>query len=463
MTAIPRILVIDDEPTICWAMERMGKASGLDVQAAASAEQGLQRIEEFQPDAILLDVRLPGMDGLSAVTRFRQRLPQVPIVIMTAHGDLDTAVRAVGEQVFEYIVKPFDLDQIREIIEQALRARIGGQPTLASSEPISGFIGKTAVMQEVFKGVALAASSDANVLVTGESGTGKELAARAIHRHSKRSDGPFVAVNIASLTATLAESELFGHVRGAFTGAESDREGLLVQADGGTLFLDEVADIPLQAQVKLLRVLEEGQVVPVGGREAKRTDFRIVAATHQDLWSAVEARKFRHDLFFRLAAFRVHLPALRDRSDDIPVLAEYFLEQFGRSAEQLSDETANALKRRHWYGNVRELRNAIEHATIVARQGAIQPWHLPEAIARPLDGCQPIEPNPSASLQELVVDWTRAAMSRGAGEGNLHESLLEIVERPLFETVLAEMDGNYRAAAERLGIHRTTLKRKFEA
>ncbi len=460
----PRVLVVDDEPAICWAMQRMGESSGMEIATAPSAEQALQAIAKQTPNVILLDVRLPGMDGLSAVSCFRRQLPDVPIVIMTAHGDLETAVRAVREDVFEYIVKPFDLDQIRHVIEQALSASRGEASRTASEEiePISGFVGRTPAMQEVFKSVALAACSDASVLITGESGTGKELAAKAIHRHSARRSGPFVAVNIASLPPTLAESELFGHVRGAFTGADADRVGLLVQADGGTLFLDEVADIPLPVQVKLLRVLEEGEVVPVGGRTAQATDFRIVAATHQDLWSAVEAKTFRHDLYFRLATFRIHLPPLRERADDIALLAEFFLQQFGRNGEALSKETIEALQSRQWYGNVRELRNALEHATIVARQGPIQPWHLPDAIDRPLDA-DDRKQTPEALLQEWVARWTETMMRQRQNEGRLHDALLELVEQPLFRAVLNEEGGNFKAAAERLGIHRTTLRRKIDS
>lgn len=460
----PRVLVVDDEPAICWAMQRMGESSGMEIATAPSAEQALQAIAKQTPDVVLLDVRLPGMDGLSAVSCFRQQLPDVPIVIMTAHGDLETAVRAVREDVFEYIVKPFDLDQIRHVIEQALSASQGETNRTAAEEiePISGFVGRTPAMQEVFKSVALAACSDASVLITGESGTGKELAAKAIHRHSARRSGPFVAVNIASLPPTLAESELFGHVRGAFTGADADRVGLLVQADGGTLFLDEVADIPLPVQVKLLRVLEEGEVVPVGGRTAQATNFRIVAATHQDLWSAVEAKTFRHDLYFRLATFRIHLPPLRERAEDIALLAEFFLQQFGRNGEALSEETIEALQSRQWYGNVRELRNALEHATIVARQGPIQPWHLPDAIDRPLDA-DDRQLTPEALLQEGVARWTETMMRQRQNEGRLHDALLELVEEPLFRAVLNEEGGNFKAAAERLGIHRTTLRRKIDS
>ena len=460
MSKVPCILVVDDEPSICWALERMGRFHGLDVQTASSAELGLRKAGELNPDVVLLDVRLPGMDGLSAVSQFQRRLPGLPIVLMTAYGDLDTAVRAVGKGVFEYVVKPFDLDQIGEIVQQALRSRTVHPVSSEVPSPISGFVGRTPAMQEVYKAIALAASSNASVLITGESGTGKELAARAIHHHSDRKERPFIPVNLASLPPTLAESELFGHVRGAFTGAERDRDGLLVQADGGTLFLDEIADIPLSVQVKLLRVLEEGQVTPVGGSTSRGTRFRIVAATHQELWDAVREGRFRHDLFFRLAAFRIQLPPLRERVDDIPLLAKHFLHALGREALALAPESMEELQSRRWYGNVRELRNVIEHATIVARRGTILPVHFPAAMDDPCARDPRSIADPDEALREAVRRWVAHALSDGREAGRLHAALLGVVESPLFAAVLQKVQGNYRAAADHLGIHRTTLRRK---
>ena len=277
----------------------------------------------------MLDVRLPGMDGLAAMQHFQKAAPGVPIVVMTAYGELSTAVTAVRNGAFDYLAKPFDLAVAQRAIESALKhnARPVDAPVrLPPKDPAGLIVGASPPMQEVFKRIALVAPSDACVHVRGESGTGKELAARAIHRYSRRAAGPFVAVNMASLSPTLAESELFGHVRGAFTGAEQSRKGLLEQAGGGTIFLDEVADIPMALQVKLLRVLEFGEIVPVGGDCAVRSDFRMISATHQDLQQRVAEGTFRHDLYFRLITFEIELPPLRQRREDIGPLAEHFLD-----------------------------------------------------------------------------------------------------------------------------------------
>src|SRR5262245_47481031 len=373
------LLVIDDEPAICWGLAELGKRLRHEVLTAPSAEAGLELAARERPDAVLLDVRLPGMDGVAALPKLKAHAPAAPVVIMTAHGDLSTAVEAVRQGAFDYVAKPFDLAQIERLIERAL-----AQPVAAPPAPIEvqadGLVGRTPAMQEVFKRIALVAPSEACVLLAGASGTGKELVARAIHRYSRRSGGPFVAVNVAALSPSVAESELFGHVRGAFTGADQPRAGLLVEADGGTLFLDEVADIPLTVQVKLLRALEHGEVMPVGSGRTVRTSFRLVTATHQDLPAKVRAGEFRHDLFYRLSTFQIELPPLRQRREDIPPLVDWFVHQLSASSGQAASVSREALAElctRDWHGNVRELRNAIEHALILAQGGVILPEHLP--------------------------------------------------------------------------------------
>ena len=286
-----RILVVDDEPAICWALSRLGTNLGHDVEVASSAEQGLERAAARPPDLVVLDVRLPGIDGLSAMPQYRQHLGTAPIVVITAFGDLPTAVTAVKNGAFEYIVKPFDLATIRSVIERALRADRDA-PHVDAVPTAEGLLGRSPAMQEVFRRIALAADSHVPVLLNGESGVGKELAAQAIHRHSHQSQSPWVAVNLAALSPTLAEAELFGHVDGAFTGARSARKGLLVEANGGTLFLDEVAEIPLSLQVKLLRVLDHGEVLPLGADHPVQTRFRLISASHQDLREKVAADSF---------------------------------------------------------------------------------------------------------------------------------------------------------------------------
>jgi len=455
--------VVDDEPSICWALSRLGQSLGHEVVTASSAEQALELAARQPPDAVVLDVRLPGMDGLTAMQQLRERCGDPPVIIITAYGDLNTAVEAVRQGAFEYLIKPFDLETAERAVRRAVtRSR---QPETAPVEEVAGLVGRSPVMQEVFKRIALAAASEASVLLCGESGTGKELTARAIHRYSRRADGPFVAVNLASLSPSLAESELFGHARGAFTGAERERTGLLLQAHGGTLFLDEVADVPLSAQVKLLRALEHGEVLPVGANQPVKSDFRVVSATHQELLAKIRDGQFRHDLYFRLAAFRIDLPPLRQRPDDIRELAEYFLALAAQSREStpgFSADTLREMQRRPWYGNVRELRNAVEHAVIVARSGSIEPEHLPP----PTPPVWPAAPTSDRSLEDRLADlirqWTEARLAQPGEEGQLHEDLLRVVEPPLLAAVLQRHHGQCAGAARVLGLHRTTLKKKLD-
>jgi two-component system nitrogen regulation response regulator GlnG len=454
--------VVDDEQSICWGLARLGKSLGHDVVVASSAEQALDCAHERRPDVIVLDVRLPGMDGLSAIEHFHDQCGKVPIIVITAYGDLPTAVDAVRRGAFDYIAKPFDVDKVKSVLIRALASR-PGEVTMAEPLHVEGMVGRSPAMQEVYKQIALAAGSDASVLLTGESGTGKELAARAIHRYSARSAGPFVAVNVASLSSTLAESELFGHVRGAFTGAETQRNGLLVQANGGTLFLDEVADIPPPTQVKLLRALEHGEVIPVGGNEPVRSDFRVISATHRDLARRADEGSFRHDLYFRLCAFPIHLPPLRARTRDIGELAEYFTTMLAKPPATpkvaISSEALAELERRLWRGNVRELRNAIDHALIVARGRAIMPEHLPPSVA--VSGSNSLGSNTESAVAAAVRAWIEQQIHDESVAGRLYERLLEVVEPPLLDVALEHHNGQCAAAARQLGIHRTTLRKKL--
>lgn len=460
---MPKVLVVDDEQSICWGLARLGESLGHEVVAASSAEQAFDHVEKSRPDVVILDVRLPGMDGLTAIKRFQEQCGTVPIIVITAYGDLQTAVEAVRRGAFDYIAKPFDVGKVKGALVRALASRPGLSPVEAASGlRVEGMVGRSPVMQEVYKQIALAAASDASVLLCGESGTGKELAARAIHRYSPRAEGPFVAVNVAALSSSLAESELFGHVRGAFTGAEAPRVGLLAQADGGTLFLDEVADIPPPTQVKLLRALEQGEVTPVGGHEAVRTDFRVISATHRNLARRVEDGSFRHDLYFRLCAFQIDLPPLRDRPQDVGELAEHFTTTLakppGTPKVALTSEALAELERRPWRGNVRELRNAIDHALIMARGRAIMPEHLPQPstamVVAPSD-------NVDAEVTAAVRQWAEQNVGDAQWAGRLYERLIEVVEPPLLAAAMNQHKGQCAAAARRLGIHRTTLRKKL--
>lgn len=456
-----KILVVDDEQAICWGFVKLGESMGHQVLTAASAEEGLRLAAKSSPDLLVLDVRLPGIDGLTALEQFHEIIGNAPVIIITAFGALDIAVKAVRGGAFEYLIKPFDLAEVRAAIERALRSVDEIAVATTHNDSNGEMVGATPVMQSLFKRIALAAQSEANILVNGESGVGKELAARAIHRYSPRADAPFVAVNVAALNSNIAESELFGHVDGAFTGASSTREGLLQQANDGTLFLDEVADIPVPLQVKLLRAIEQQEVLPVGADEPVTTSFRVISATHQNLKSQVNKGTFRHDLFYRISAFEIDLPALRERIDDIPLLASYFAAQVGDGSLSLAESTLTEMKQRKWYGNVRELRNAIEHASVVARTGIVLPEHLPaEQTSWVPEEAASTSTNPSLAAasnhraKELLDDPT--------AEGMVHETLLKEAEAPLLSIAMLRFDNECAPAARALGLHRTTLKKKLK-
>lgn len=470
------LLFIDDEQSICWGLTKLAQRMGHTSEAAGSAELGLNAAGQHKPDAIVLDVRLPGMTGLEAIEKFQALWSDVPVVIITAYGDLETAVEAVRRGAFEYLVKPFDLQLAERTITRALAASqakaIAADSSLLPSETDSSsdipngnekIVGKSPAMQAVFKQIALVAPSSACVHLHGESGTGKELVARAIHRYSQHADGPFVPVNLAALNPTLAESELFGHVKGAFTGADSPRRGLLEQADGGTIFLDEVADIPLALQVKLLRALEHGEIWPVGGNQPRRADFRLISATHQDLRQRVADGSFRHDLYFRLVTFELALPPLRDRRDDIAELTQYFLNRLasrsGTPRATIGAEAQAELERRPWFGNVRELRNVLEHALVLVRGGTIEPIHLPAPV---LPSSAAASSDTEDGLRQLVAAWAKSQLPTAIEGANLNERLASLIEPALFRAAVEHHHGQVATAARVLGLHRTTLKKKLD-
>lgn len=460
------LLVVDDEQAICWGLERLGRSLGYEVTTASSAEAALELTMARRPDVIVLDVRLPGMDGLSAMQHLRARVGDVPIIVITAYGDLETAVKAVRLGAFDYVTKPFNLDQVRQVVMRAARREPHSSAMRAGPVAVDGIIGRTPIMQATFNRIALAAAAESYVLLLGESGTGKEMAARAIHRYSRRGEGPFVAVNVAALSPALAESELFGHERGAFTGADRSHLGLLVQADGGTLFLDEVAEIPLPIQVKLLRALEAGEVQPVGATRPVPTNFRVIAATHQDLLKKITEGSFRHDLFFRLAAFQITLPPLRERRDDIPELVQHFI---ARLRSELPEERTfvtraalTELQQRPWFGNVRELRNVIEHALIVARGGMILPEHLTPPISAELIQGGHVGPPSVETIQMLIAAWARSVLHQPNSSRQPYEEMLQLVEPPLLQAAMQKHAHNCAAAARELGMHRVTLAKKLQ-
>ncbi len=470
-----RVLVVDDEASICWALREFLGDLGHEVDVASSAEEGLDLAGRGPLDAVILDVRLPGIDGLSALGRFRELAGPAPIIVITAFGNLDTAVRAMEGGAFDYLVKPFDLDQAASVVARALDARRGrqdaeGKSSTREPEPRgvdhSVLIGHSPPMQELFKQIALVAPTDVPVLITGESGTGKELVARSLHRHSARRDRTFLPVCLAALSSGLIERELFGHLRGSFTGAVQDRKGLLELADGGTVLLDEIGDVPPAVQVKLLRAIEHREVTPVGDARPRPIDVRFLAATNRPLGELMAAGEFREDLFFRLSVFPIRVPPLRDRRADIPALASHFLNLLNLppgGQVSLRDDVVSDLMSRPWQGNVRELRNAIERAAIVARGREIHPEHLPT----------PAGPQPrSASLgtdreeiQNLIARWIESELRQpdqaATADSTLYDRFLALVEPPLLQSLLRRNQGNRASAALQIGIHRATLRLKL--
>jgi two-component system nitrogen regulation response regulator GlnG len=459
-----RILVVDDEPAIGWSLrERLGD-EGHAVEVAASVEAAVETCGRFAPDALLLDVRLPGRDGLAAIPDLQALAPAARIVVMTAFGDLDTAVRAMNAGAFDYLVKPFDLESVSQVIARALADRPDGYTPSVPAEPARGvhLVGTSMPMQAVFKQIALVAPTDLPVLVTGATGTGKELAARAIHAHGPRRDRPFVATSLAALAPSVIESELFGHVRGAFTGATSDRTGLFDLAAGGTVFLDEIGEAPLDVQVKLLRVLEAREAAPVGAATARPVDVRVIAATNRDLPAAIAAGTFRGDLFHRLNVFPVALPALAARLDDVPALVDWFLCRRAHRPRRPAVTAAfiEAVRARPWPGNVRELEHAVEYACVVARGAPLMPEHLPpttDAGKKPAK--IPTEGSLAAAVQAWVADHWPADVTVA---GDLHARLVGTAEAALIEEALARVAGNRTAAARVLGVDRATLRAKLE-
>lgn len=460
-----RVLIVDDEESICWGLKRLTEGLGCTSTVVSSAEQACIAADREPIDLAIVDVRLPDMDGLSLMRRLQSEGKSFPFIVITAYGDLGTAVGAIQGGAFDYIAKPFDVITVERAVTSAL--------SLRSAETAEGpfvprddglrkrIVGSSPALQAVFKQVAMVAETEASVHLFGESGTGKELIARSIHEYSRRKEGPFVVVHAAAINMALAESELFGHVRGAFTGAEQARAGLLEQANGGTLFFDEVADIPVELQVKLLRAIEYGEIVPVGSNRPIRTDFRVISASHRDLRQSIATGLFREDLFFRLGAYMMEIPPLRNRVQDIRELALHFVQQLsdasGNPSPPVSDEAVRDLESRHWRGNVRELRNVIEHALIVARGKMIRPEHLPLSIELP-----DANAGEASHLDASIESWLDDYLTQNSVADDVHARLLDRVERILFEEVLHRHQGNFASAARQLGLHRVTLKRKMD-
>ncbi|MEZ9245880.1 nitrogen regulation protein NR(I) [Vibrio lentus] len=459
------VWVVDDDSSIRWVVEKTLSSADIKCETFADAESVLLALERETPDVLVSDIRMPGIDGIELLHQVHQRSPDLPVIIMTAHSDLDAAVNAYQKGAFEYLPKPFDIDETLTLVERAIahsqEQKREQANEVAEETNAPEIIGEAPAMQEVFRAIGRLSRSSISVLINGESGTGKELVAHALHRHSPRAKKPFIALNMAAIPKDLIESELFGHEKGAFTGANSVRQGRFEQANGGTLFLDEIGDMPLDIQTRLLRVLSDGQFYRVGGHSAVKVDVRIVAATHQDLERLVHEGGFREDLFHRLNVIRIHIPALRERKQDIEKLTHHFLasaaEELGVEVKTLHPETILKLNQLNWPGNVRQLENICRWLTVMASGSEILPSDLPPEL---LEEKVVTTSGTGDNWQQLLANWAKCALD--SGEKELLTYALPEFERILLEAALNHTNGHKQDAAKVLGWGRNTLTRKLK-
>ncbi|HEU4601047.1 MAG TPA: nitrogen regulation protein NR(I) [Steroidobacteraceae bacterium] len=453
------VWLVDDDASIRWVLERALRQGGMAPTAFDHAETALAALRRDRPDVLITDIRMPGRSGLELLTEIRDSQPELPVIVMTAHSDLDSAVAAYQGGAFEYLPKPFDIDQAVDLVRRAAQQKVRVEQVVPEARRIPEMLGQAPVMQEVFRAIGRLSRSSMTVLITGESGTGKELVARALHRHSPRASKAFIALNTSAFTADLLESELFGHEKGSFTGADAQRRGRFEQADGGTLFLDEIGDMSPQLQTRLLRVLAEGEFYRVGGQVPVRVDVRVIAATHQDLEERVRQNLFREDLLHRLNVIRIEVPPLRARREDIPELLIHYLNEaaveLGVEPKTLTPEAAAALSNFDWPGNVRQLVNACRRLTVTAPGREIKADDIPPDLGG--------VPGP-AKLQD---EWTRQlnswAEKRLASNAiPLLDDAMPEFERTLIRAALRKAEGGRQEAARLLGWGRNTLTRKLK-
>lgn len=466
---MPTLLVIDDEPVIQHAVRKAFHPPEYVTISATSAADGLARLAADAPDVVVLDVHLPDADRLEAFDKLKAANSRVPIILVTGHGTTDLAIEAMKRGAFEYLLKPLRYDQLKEAIDKACASnRLMTVPAVVAPEAAvpaqaDALVGQCEAMQAVYKAIGRVAETDTTVLILGESGTGKELVARALYQHSKRADKPFLAINCGAIPENLIESELFGHERGAFSGADRKRIGKFEQCRGGTIFLDEVGEMPLLAQVKLLRLLQEQTFERVGGNETITTDVRVIAATNAELEQATTSGRFRSDLYFRLNVFQIKLPPLRDRGGDIALLTDFYLARYAAEFQRrpliVPPETRAALQGYRWPGNVRELQSVLKQAVLQSGGSVLLPEDL--SITAPPASTNPT-PTPSGAGEPLASEWERYINTRlDSGSNTLYADCLNLMERELLTRILRATGGNQLRAAERLGITRGSLRHKL--
>lgn len=452
------VWIVDDDRSIRWVFEKALTRENIAHRTFSSAQEALAALENETPLVVVSDIRMPGESGLELLQKARDRHATLPVIIMTAYSDLENAVTAFQGGAYEYLPKPFDVDHAVELIRRAMRENEAAPKAAEINEAAPEILGQAAAMQNVFRAIGRLAQSNATVLITGESGTGKELVAGALHRHSPRADHPFIAINTAAIPKDLLESELFGHERGAFTGAQTMRRGRFEQAEGGTLFLDEIGDMPAELQTRLLRVLSDGNFYRVGGHQPIKASVRVIAATHQDLEARVKQGLFREDLFHRLNVIRLRLPSLRERRDDIPLLAQHFLRKSAKDlnveSKRLSEPALKYLASLDFPGNVRQLENLCHWLTVMAPSAQIEVEDLPPELRT--EQAAPAAQNWIAALEK------EAELKLGRGESGIMDELSRQFEKALILKALAQTAGRRIEAAQLLGIGRNTLTRKIQ-
>lgn len=464
MNKVDEVWIVDDDRSIRWVLEKALEKAGIKTRSFSNADLLLEELNGIIPDAIITDIRMPGLDGLSLLKRIQESYPGLPVIVMTAHSDLESAVSAFHGGAFEYLPKPFDIDEavdrVQRACAQARNLRLQREPVMAS-EATPEIIGAAPSMQEVFRAIARLARSHITVLINGESGTGKELVAKALHRHSPRAAQPFIALNMAAIPRDLLESELFGHERGAFTGAQARRAGRFEQADGGTLFLDEIGDMPAELQTRLLRVLADGEFFPIGAHAPVKVDVRIIAATHQNLDQLVAEGRFREDLYHRLNVIRIHLPPLRERRQDIPLLLKHFLyeasHEIKAETKVLRADVEDFLCTLDWPGNVRQLENTCRWITVMAAGKDVHLDDLPPELLQ--TGRDLPVPTGDGNWQDSLREWIQDELRQG--HVNIAKEAIESAESILIRTALGATRGRRQEAAKLLGYGRNTLTRKI--
>ncbi len=462
------LLVVDDEPNVLYSLESGLRSSTLQVMTAGDARKGIQLVREHRPSAVLMDVRLPEMSGIDAFAEIQAIDPNLPVIMMTAYTTTDMAIEAMKRGAFEYLVKPIDLHRLRAVVQSAIELGRRSHTVTNAAETdelesvANTIVGRSDSMQEIYKAIGRVAATDVSVLLLGESGTGKELVARAIHQHSRRCDAPLLAINCAAIPETLLESELFGHEKGSFTGADRLRIGKFEQASGGTLFLDEIGDMSGATQAKILRLLQEQCFERVGGNQSIRTNVRIIAATNRDLKELVETGQFRRDLFYRLNVFTIELPPLRKRLEDLPLLADHFVRLYnrevGKNVRGVSPETMQLLESYRWPGNVRELQSGIKYALVNSRGELLSPDNFPASFRV---GGSPVPASTNATGEFNLTEMVHTMLQ--AGVSDFYRDVLLAVDRTVITEVLRHVDGNQVEASRLLGISRTTLRAKMQS